>query len=249
MKHFPSTQPVQSQVDVTSKPHVASGDHRTETSSPPLPATPVSPSKPRPASSTSEPASGVDGGASAPPTAPTDAAAEVAPHVSAELVPEAVPEADLAQVTSAEAAELALTQPQRLAIVSLRNSPSRIKAAAAAQVTRQTLWRWMNQDPAFQAAYNAWQQDLIETAHGELLTGMRDAVQTLLRAARTDPKYAWRLLESQGVTQPPKPGSTDVQSVAEQQAMQKRVEVVKRKRMRVKLEMAEAMADLQMVNP
>jgi hypothetical protein len=158
-----------------------------------------------------------------------------APEVSAETVN---------QVTSAEAAELALTTPQQLAMISLRTSPSRMKAAAAAQVTRQTLWNWMRKDPAFQAAYNAWQQDLIDTARGELLAGTREAVQTVLRAARKDPRYAWRLLECQGVTQLPQAGSTDVQTVADQQADERRIEAVKRKRLKAKLDMAESQADL-----
>jgi hypothetical protein len=151
----------------------------------------------------------------------------------------------IVQVTNAEAAELGLDMDQRLALTSLRKDRDMTKAAAAARVSRQTLWRWLTRDPKFQAAYNAWQQDLIDTGKAELLAGTRDALQTVLRKIREgDAKLAWKLLESQGLTARPNPGSTDIQRVAEDQAIEQVKESIQRRRTQAKLTSAAALADV-----
>jgi hypothetical protein len=252
MEYTTSSQSVDSQVPVS--PDLASGELQKEVLAPPPSATPDSSAGP-PASVPPIPTPQAEGDVTS--TAPSSDATstngtlhdaplpvESPAPVATDVDAEAVPPEELAQVTRAEEAELPLTDRQRLALVALRKSPSRTMAAAAAQVSRMQLWRWMNQDPAFKAAQNAWKQDIIETGQGQLLAGTRDAVQTVLRAAREDPKYAWKLLEAQGMLQPPKPGSTDVQTIAAQQADERRIESIKRKRLKAKLDMAELQADV-----
>jgi len=115
-----------------------------------------------------------------------------------------------AVVTPAEAAALQLTPAQRAAIIQLTSGATRSAAAIAAGVTRTTLYKWLNHDPNFQAAFNAWHKDLITTAQGQLLAASHEAVNTVLNAIRRgDARLAWKLLESLGLNKLSKPGSTD----------------------------------------
>jgi DNA invertase Pin-like site-specific DNA recombinase len=139
--------------------------------------------------------------------------------------------APVAVVTVAEAAALALSPPQREAIFKLTAGYTRVDAARAAGVSRMTLYRWLREDPAFQAAYNAWQSDVLCTAQGQLLAGTRDAVAAVLSAIRLgDTRLAWKLLESQGVTARPQPGSADLAELQRRAEMeQKKQEIAERR--------------------
>jgi hypothetical protein len=139
--------------------------------------------------------------------------------------------APTAEVTVEEAAALELTAEQRVAIVKLTSGRTRGEAANAAGVSRMTLYRWLNHDPAFQAAYNAWEQDVLMTAQGQLAAGTQDAVATVLGAIRGgDSKLAWKLLESQGVSARPAAGSTDVEELRRREVLErKKREVAERK--------------------
>jgi hypothetical protein len=104
-------------------------------------------------------------------------------------------------VSATEAAMLSLTIPQQQAIALLTAGKTRAAAAAAAGVSRMTLYRWLTEDPRFSAAFAAWQADVRATASAQLLAATHDAVATVTRAVRNgDAKLAWKLLESQGVT-------------------------------------------------
>jgi hypothetical protein len=129
----------------------------------------------------------------------------------------------VAVITPDEAASLSLTSAQRTAIMKLTSGCTRVDAAAAAGVTRLTLYRWLKHDPAFQCAYNAWQKDLITTAQGQLLAATRDAMATVLNAIRKgDAGLAWKLLESQGLTTAAKAGPTDIHELERREALEKR---------------------------
>jgi hypothetical protein len=143
----------------------------------------------------------------------------------------APPEVAKSAVTSFEATALSLTAPQRAAIIRLTSGATRCEAAAAAGVTRTTLYRWLNHDPAFQAAYNAWQKDLVTTAQGLLLAASGDAVATVLAAIRRgDAQLAWKLLQALGLAKPAKPGTTDLRTLQQQQELdRKRAEIAEKK--------------------
>jgi len=136
-----------------------------------------------------------------------------------------------AVVTPAEAAAMQLTPPQRTAIIRLTSGATRAEAALAAGVTRTTLYRWLNHDPNFKAAFNAWHKDLVTTAQGQLLAASQDAIACVLTAIRRgDSRLAWKLLENLGLTNPGKPGSTDVGHLQRQaQLDEKRAEIAERK--------------------
>jgi hypothetical protein len=160
------------------------------------------------------------------PTAPVPAApASPGNVVTTEII------TPVAVVTAAEANALLLTPPQRAAIIQLTSGATRSAAALAAGVTRTTLYKWLNHDPAFQAAYNAWHKDLITTAQSQLLAASHEAIACVLTAIRRgDARLAWKLLESQGLTKTPKPGSTDVAHLQRQAELElKRAEIAQRK--------------------
>jgi hypothetical protein len=136
-----------------------------------------------------------------------------------------------AVVTAAEAAALHLTPSQQAAIIQLTSGATRSAAAIAAGVTRTTLYRWLNNDPNFQAAFNAWHKDLITTAQGQLLAASQDAINTVLTAIRRgDARLAWKLLECQGLTKLSKPGSTDIAHLQREAELdKKRADIAERK--------------------
>jgi hypothetical protein len=122
-----------------------------------------------------------------------------------------------------EAGALALSPPQRTAIERLTSEQTVVSSAAAAGVSRSTLHRWMKEDATFQAAYNAWQRDALVTARGRLLALTERAVTAVEKAMeKGDGRLAMRLLEKMGLTDPPKPGPTEVEEVRREQARDKR---------------------------
>ena len=90
-----------------------------------------------------------------------------------------------------------------------------ISAADAAGVTRMTLYRWLNHDAKFQAAYNAWQQDAVLNARTKVLSMADTAVNTVGHALKTDARLAFRFLQSLGTLTHPTPGPTDPTEVAQ----------------------------------
>ena len=135
-----------------------------------------------------------------------------------------------------------LSAAQRTAIEWLTAGESAVSAAAAAGVNRTTVYRWLKADPAFQAAYNAWQSDVLATARARLLALTDAAVTTVTAAvARGDARTALAVLQRQGLLAPPQPGPTDPELIArEREVARRRAEV------RVAREEEEAMITLPM---
>src|SRR5205807_2282667 len=112
-----------------------------------------------------------------------------------------------AAVSEAEARGLALSPAQRTAIERLTSGSTLVDSALAAGVNRTTLYRWLKNDPAFLAAYNAWQQDALATARGRLLALTDSAVLAVGKAmGKGDGRLALRLLERMGIADRPAPG-------------------------------------------
>jgi hypothetical protein len=112
-----------------------------------------------------------------------------------------------------------LSGPQRTAIEWLTAGETAVAAADAAGVSRSTVHRWLRADPAFQAAYNAWQADLTSTARARLLALADKAVSTVERALdRGDARTALTILRAQGLLGPARPGPTDPDLIARQQS-------------------------------
>lgn len=117
----------------------------------------------------------------------------------------------------AAAAAEGLSPPQRSALERMAAGGTATAAAAAAGVSRQTVHRWLRDDPAFAAAHNAWQAAAVESARGRLLALADAAVDTVAAAlAHGDAKTALVVLQRQGLLAPPTPGPTDPALVARQ---------------------------------
>jgi len=128
--------------------------------------------------------------------------------------------AAFASVSPAEALALSLSPPQRTAIQMLTSGKTAIDSAVAAGVSRRTLYRWLNTDANFKAAYNAWQHDAIATARGKVLALTDVAIDAVRRAmAKGDAKTALVILKSTGILDRPDPGSTDPEEVKAREAI------------------------------
>jgi hypothetical protein len=117
-------------------------------------------------------------------------------------------------VAGSDGSALGLTPAQRVAIEKLTVGETVVDAARAAGVTRMTLHRWLKQDAAFVAAYNAWQQDALASARGRLLALADTAVTTVGNAMRAgDTRTALAILKAMGTLEKAAPGPTDEQEV------------------------------------
>lgn len=188
------------------------------------------------ASSTPQP-TGLPTGESVPPPAPVQG--EVIGTPSA-VNPAMVATTPVPGLTPMEHAALPLTEPQRTALLMLTSGCTQIAAANAVGVARTTLHRWLRHDAAFMAAYHAWQQDVLATGRDQVLAGTRDALATVMAAIRAgNANLAWKMLQSQGITAPPTPGSTDVAELERGQALARRKKEVEFRKNEHAIEMDE----------
>ena len=125
-------------------------------------------------------------------------------------------------LSASEAKALELSSPQQTAMEKMLSGDSLSAAASAAGVTRMTLYRWLNHDPRFQAAYNAWQQEALLGARTKLLALADSAVSTVAHEVQHNGRLALRVLESLGVLEPPVPGSTDPKEVEQRMKLDRR---------------------------
>ena len=129
----------------------------------------------------------------------------------------AVPE-ELAAGTSSS-----LWVTQCRAMKNMMSGQSMSAAARAAGVGRATLYRWMNEDANFRAAYNAWQRDTIAAARGSVVSLAEPALRAVAAAVEAgDVKAGLAVLKSLGLLTPPKPGSTDAEDVKKEQEIERK---------------------------
>jgi hypothetical protein len=111
--------------------------------------------------------------------------------------------------------KMSLQPEQELAITELLAGKTDKQAAKEVKVCRETINRWRNHDPYFQAELNRRQQE-IWNAHKMSLRGLvGDAIESITEAVRNNPTIAMKILEKcQGfaVIQAPC-GPTDVAGI------------------------------------
>lgn len=101
-----------------------------------------------------------------------------------------------------------LSGTQETALDALRGGATFASAAQAAGVTRVTVYRWLRGDPHFRAAYNAWQQEVAESARARLVKLADMAVDVVEKALRRgDEKVAVRVLRGIGALHKGQKGS------------------------------------------
>ncbi|HET6249883.1 MAG TPA: hypothetical protein VFE47_19490 [Tepidisphaeraceae bacterium] len=101
------------------------------------------------------------------------------------------------------AVEMLRTQ-QQYALEDLMAGKTYTEAASTAGVNRRTLFRWVNHDPAFRAALEAWRQRAARTAEDRLTQAADAAAATLSSAATRDFRAAAILLKGRGLLPGPK---------------------------------------------
>jgi hypothetical protein len=118
--------------------------------------------------------------------------------------------------------DLGVSVPQEKAIAALAIGRSAIEAAVEAGVSRRTLHRWMREDAAFIAAYNAWRRDATQSARGRMMALTNDAVDALAAAVRKgDGRLALQLLKSLGVAATEPEGPVDPKTVARERELKR----------------------------
>jgi hypothetical protein len=148
----------------------------------------------------------------------------------------------VAEVSEEEGRALSLSPKQCVAILKLTSGETKSKTAKAVGVDRSTVRRWIKDDPAFKAAFNGWQEDILSTTKGQIVATAMDAMETVIKAIRGgDAKLALKLLESLGLTGPVAPGPTDVEELKRKEELERKKKEVEEKREKRKLENDELM--------
>ena len=101
-------------------------------------------------------------------------------------------------------------------------------AAQTLGLHRSTIHRWLNDDPAFRAAYNAWRQEVTELGRSRLLKGSESAIDAVLAAcAKGDARIGLSLLKQLGVLSPAQIGSANVSYAATEQELERRADRIR----------------------
>lgn len=103
-----------------------------------------------------------------------------------------------------------LTGRQQQALEQLAAGAGIRDTAAAIGVDPRTVHRWLHEDPHFRAAYNAWQQQIIDSSRSQLLTIAADAVTAVSKSVKKgDARTAMSLLKHLSIMPPPPPVPSD----------------------------------------
>ena len=118
-----------------------------------------------------------------------------------------------------------LSLPQETALAALREGSTFVGAAKTAGVGRATLYRWVQGNPHFRAAYNLWQREVAESARARLLKMTDKAVEVVQEALeRGDEKVAVNILRATGVLRRQRAGSVDAHVLELQMQLRQRRE-------------------------
>jgi hypothetical protein len=95
------------------------------------------------------------------------------------------------------------------------------EASRTTGVSCRTISRWVNEDPKFIAAYNAWKSERLEAGHASALA-MSDAVMAAIRNGieQGNASIAFRMARELGMLSGTKPGSSDPEQIKRRRAVQ-----------------------------
>lgn len=109
-----------------------------------------------------------------------------------------------------------LSGTQLTALGAISDGSSFQEAAKAAGVHRATVYRWLQSDPHFRAAYNTWQHELRESARARLLKLSEQAVAVVQKelVQHKNEKVAVAILRDLGLLKSSGGGMTDARRAA-----------------------------------
>ena len=136
------------------------------------------------------------------------------PVVAGDVI-EGKPPVPAAPVGSAIVLTEQLSAQQQAALAAMSGGSTIRAAARQAGVCRATVYNWMERDPVFRAAYNAWQRELQASAYSTLLKAAESAADAIAkRIEKGDHKLGMELVRRLGILEPRKEGLTDPDLVA-----------------------------------
>jgi hypothetical protein len=109
----------------------------------------------------------------------------------------------------AETLAARLSPVQQRALASITGGSTIKSAAEGAGISRAMLYNWIERDPDFRAAYNAWQRELRESARARLLKAAEVAVETVARRVACDERLAMQLINGLGLVRPGRQAQAD----------------------------------------
>jgi AcrR family transcriptional regulator len=128
-----------------------------------------------------------------------------------------------------------LAGPKQAALELLLTGKSIAESARSAGVARSTLYEWLKNDPVFQAAYNAWHEEMRESSRSRLLMLTDKATVAVEKALEAgDAKTGMQLLKAMGMLKDRPPGPTDVEDVKRVAGLEKRKKAAQREREEVR---------------
>jgi hypothetical protein len=116
-----------------------------------------------------------------------------------------------------------LSADQRTAMESLGTGVSVVETAKAMGIHRGTIYRWIKQDAAFAAAYNAWHESLQENCRGSVAMLLGKSAATLHKAVEGgDAKIALAILTKTRMLEKEKERNTDEEEIRREAAIAKK---------------------------
>jgi hypothetical protein len=161
---------------------------------------------------------------------PTPAVAVRAPAAKEAALAQLPQEQQIAPRTPAErdAAIAELPEEQQIALMELIRGETSMVAGQAAGVTRRTVERWKNENPAFKALFHEWRDEMRETCRTRLLGLGGRVISTLDKALLAgDVKVAMALAKGLDLMNPGEKVAIDPEVVALQNELDRRRKISK----------------------
>jgi hypothetical protein len=113
---------------------------------------------------------------------------------------------------------------KQLALEHLVAGKSMSEASRLTGIPRITIYRWLKTDPAFQAAFNEWHEQMENSVRARLMAMTDVAAEAVQKSLENgDARTAMQLLIRMGLFKEKPPGPTDADEVAQRMEMDKKL--------------------------
>ena len=143
----------------------------------------------------------------------------------------------------------ALSTEQQLALALLTDGQPIRATAETVGVNRGTIYRWIQSDAKFRAAYNAWQLEQRESCRAILLRAAEGAVERIALRVKNDEDLAFKVAKELGLFGHSQKLSTEPERVDQQMQIEALEEENRLDRRQLKLLMAKASPPREQTQP